>query len=145
MNVAGQVDYSAVQHHQFVNLMTLLDYDADGTPRPYLAEPWEVSEDNTEITWHIRQDVVWHDGEQTDAHDVAFTFAVVTDPATAFPNSSYWDHYEQGSDAIEIVDDFTIKMRLRPHADFLDPWRSVAIMPEHLVGDVPHKEIGAHP
>ena len=145
MNVAGGMDYSAVQHHQFVNLMTLLDYDADGTPRPYLAESWEISEDNTEITWHIRQDVMWHDGEQTDAHDVAFTFAVVTDPATAFPNSSYWDHYEQGSDAIEIVDDFTIKMRLRPHADFLDPWRSVAIMPEHLLGDVPHDEIGAHP
>ena len=145
MNSAVSADYASVQHQQFVNLMTLLDYDEQIRPRPYLAESWAVSEDATEITFHIRQDVYWHDGEQTDAHDVAFTYRVVTDPATAFPNSSAWDFYVPGDEGVEVVDDFTVKIRLRPHGELLAPWQSLGILPEHLLGDVPHEEIGQHP
>lgn len=145
MNAAVSSDYSSTQHQQFVNLMTLLDYDEDLNPRPYLAESWEVSDDNTEITFHIRQDVYWHDGEQTDAHDVAFTYRTVMNPETAFPNAAFWDHYEKGDHGIEVVDDFTVIMRLEPHSEFLDPWRSTAILPEHLLADVPPAELKQHP
>ncbi len=145
MNAAITSDYASSQHQQFVNLMTLIDYDADLGPRPYLAESWEVSDDNTEITFHIREDVVWHDGERTDAHDVAFTYRTVTNPETAFPNAAYWDHYVSGDEGVEVVDDFTVKIRLTPHAEFLDPWRTVAILPEHLLGEVPAAELGQHP
>jgi peptide/nickel transport system substrate-binding protein len=145
MNAAVSSDYSSTQHQQFVNLMTLLDYDEDLNPRPYLAESWEVSDDNTEVTFHIRQDVYWHDGEQTDANDVAFTYRTVMNPETAFPNAAFWDHYEKGDDGVEVVDDFTVVMRLRPHSEFLDPWRSTAILPEHLLGDVPPTDLKQHP
>ncbi len=145
MNSAGGVDYVSVQHHQFVNLMTLIDYDQDAEPRAYLAERWEVSEDVSEITFHLRQDVFWHDGEQTDAHDVAFTYGLVTNPVVAFSNPAYWDHYEQGEQAVEVVDDFTIKIRMRAHVDFLDPWRTVGVLPEHLLGDVPPDSLRTHP
>lgn len=145
MNPAVVASYEAAQQHQFVNLMTLLDYDEEFSPRPYLAESWEVSPDTTSVTFHLRRDVVWHDGEPTDAHDVAFTYRIVTDPATGFANSSYWDHYETGPDAVEVVDDHTIVIRLRPHADFLDPWRSVGIMPEHLLGEVAPQDLRQHP
>ena len=145
MNSAAGSDYVTVQNHQFVNLMTLLDYDRDANPRPYLAESWEISEDNTEITFHIRRDVLWHDGEQTDAHDVAFTYRLVTNPVVNFPNMGYWGHYEQGEEAVEVVDEFTIKIRMRPHADFLDPWRVVGILPEHLLRDAPPDSLVSHP
>jgi ABC-type transport system substrate-binding protein len=85
MNAAVSSDYAATQHQQFVNLMTLLDYDENGQARPYLAERWDIADDNSSITFHLRRDVRWHDGEQTDAHDVAFTWVTVTNPLTAFP------------------------------------------------------------
>jgi peptide/nickel transport system substrate-binding protein len=44
-----------------------------------------------------------------------------------------------------VVDDFTVKFRFQPHADALESWRSVAILPEHLLGDVPTSELDTHP
>lgn len=144
MNSAVTADYASVQHQQFVNLMTLIDYDENAHARPYLAESWEVSEAGTEITFHIRNDVFWHDGEQTDAHDVAFTYRLLTDPATAFPNSSNFDFYVSGDAGVEVMDDFTVKIRLQPHGESLNVWQSVAILPEHLLADVPPESIGQH-
>ncbi|MDT8341609.1 MAG: ABC transporter substrate-binding protein [Longimicrobiales bacterium] len=138
-------DYVAGQHQQFVNLMTLIDYDEDFQPRPYLAESWEVAPDGTALTFHLRDDVFWHDGERTDAHDVAFTYRRVTDPAAGFPNAAFWDHYLPGDEGVEVLDERTVRFRLAPHGDFLDPWRSVAILPEHLLGDVPPGELRGHP
>ena len=145
MNNHVSQDYTATQHQSFLNLMTLVKYDKDLNPVPYLAESWEVSDDGTELTFHIRDDVYWHDGELTDAYDVAYTYRRAIDPATAFPNTAYWTHYDQGPAGVEVVDSFTVKFRLRPHADFIDPWRPTAIMPEHLLEDVPSAELSQHP
>ncbi len=145
MNSLISTDYTASQHQNFVNLMTLVQYDENLNPMPYLAESWEVSDDDTEITFHIRDDVYWHDGEVTDAYDVAFTFKRAIDPETAFPNTAFWTHYEKGPDGVEVVDSFTVKFRMQPHADFIDPWRATAIMPEHLLRDVPATMLRQHP
>ena len=145
LNSAVSSNYTDAQHQQFVGLMTLINYDAGGEPRAYLAEDWEVAPDGRAITFHIRQDVRWHDGEQTDAHDVAFTYEAVTDPLTAFPNAAFWDHYVKGPDGMEVVDDFTIRILLEPHADFMDPFRTLGILPEHLLGDVPRDQLKLHP
>jgi len=145
MNAAVSTDYYATQHQQFVNLMTLIDYDESANPRPYLAESWEVSPDGTTLTFHLRDDIYWHDGEITDARDVAFTYETVTDPLTAFPNAAFWDHYVKGPAGVEVVDDFTVLIHLEPHAEFLDPFRSVAILPEHLLADVSRDELRIHP
>ncbi len=145
MNVAVVGDIIAGQHHQFVNLMTLIDYDENLQPRPYLAESWEIAEDNTSITFHLRQDVRWHDGEVTDAHDVAFTYETVTNPETGYPNAAFWDHYVKGPEGVEVLDDYTVRIRLRPHSQFMDPFRALGILPEHLLGDVPVTELATHP
>ena len=145
MNGHISEDVTASQHQSFVNLMTLVQYDENLNPNPYLAESWEVSDDGTEITFHIRDDVYWHDGELTDAYDVAYTFKRAIDPETAFPNAAFWTHYDQGPDGVEVVDSFTVKFRMQLHADFIDPWRATAIMPEHLLGDVPATMLRQHP
>lgn len=145
MNSAVSSDFAATQHQQFVNLMTLIDYDENREPAPYLAERFEVAPDNRSITFHLRRDVVWHDGEPTDAHDVAFTYETVTDPATGYPNSSYWDAYVRGPEGVEVIDDYTVRVHLEPHQGFMDPFRVLAILPEHLLGDVPREELRLHP
>ncbi|MDR9392373.1 MAG: ABC transporter substrate-binding protein [Trueperaceae bacterium] len=52
----------------------LVRLDADGTPRPALAEAWEVLEDGRIYRFHLRDDVTWHDGEPFTARDVRVTF-----------------------------------------------------------------------
>ncbi len=145
MNGLISTDYTAEQHQNFVNLMTLVQYDENWIATPYLAESWEVSDNGTELTFHIRDDVYWHDGELTDAYDVAFTYERAIDPETAFPNATFWTYYDRGPAGVEVVDSFTVRFRMRPHADFIDPWRAVAIMPEHLLGDVPATMLSQHP
>lgn len=46
---------------------TLIDQDASGNLIPYLAESWEEDEENLMITFHLRQDVLFHDGSQLTA------------------------------------------------------------------------------
>lgn len=145
MNAAVSTDHVTRQHQEYVNLMPLVQYSADLELRPYLAESWEVSPDGTELTFHIRPDVRWHDGEPTDAHDVAFTYVTVTNPETAFPNAAFWDHYVKGPEGVEVIDDHTVRIRLEPHAEFLDAWTTLGILPEHLLGDVPPAELRQHP
>ena len=135
----------SIQHQMFVNLMTLVRYDADLNPVPYLAESWEVSPDGTELTFHLRDDVYWHDGELTDAYDVAYTFERATDPATGFPNDAWWTYVDKGPGAVEVVDSLTVRFRMAPHAELFDPWTMLAIMPRHLLEDVPSEELLQHP
>jgi peptide/nickel transport system substrate-binding protein len=41
---------------------------------PWLAERWEVSDDLLTWTFHLREDVTFHDGEPLDADAVVFNF-----------------------------------------------------------------------
>lgn len=146
MNGFDASEAAASQNQMFVNLMTLIQYDEDLQPVPYLARSWEVSDDLTELTFFLRDDVVWHDGEPTTAYDVEFTFLRDEDPATNFANSAFFQYYRPGSAGVEVVDSFTVRFHLEsPHMDLLDPWRTIAIMPRHLLEDVPPAELAQHP
>jgi len=56
---------------------SLIAYDTEMTPIPWLAESWEISADAKNFTFHIRQGVKWHDGVSLNASDVAFTFEYI--------------------------------------------------------------------
>ena len=135
----------AVEHQQFVNLMTLLRADSALVPQAYLAESWSTNDSVTALTFRLRPDVYWHDGTRTTAYDVAFTYRVVTDLASEFPNPSFWDDYARGAEGVHVDDSLTVTIRLRPHAEYLDPWRTVAILPEHILGSVSIEALAAHP
>ena len=47
---------------------------------PDLARSWEISEDGKVWTFHLRQDVKWHDGYPFTADDVVFTFNAILNP-----------------------------------------------------------------
>jgi peptide/nickel transport system substrate-binding protein len=61
---------------------TLTRIKPDLTIEPSLAESWDISEDGTVYTFHIRQGVTFHDGSPLTADDVAFTYTRLLDPAT---------------------------------------------------------------
>ena len=145
MDAFHAVDVNQRQHQQYVNLMTLVQMDEELVMTPWLAESWELSDERTELTFHLRDDVFWHDGERTDAYDVAFTYLRATDAATAYPNAGAFARYHAGEEGVEVVDSFTVRLRMEPHADVLEPWRVLGIMPEHLLGDVPAEELAEHP
>ncbi|MGH7541301.1 MAG: ABC transporter substrate-binding protein [Gemmatimonadota bacterium] len=140
MNPAATVDALAASLQKHVLLMTLLRYDERLEPRPYLAWAWELNADTTQVVFHLRDDVRWHDGRPTTARDVAFTFRRLKDPETGFPNRDWFDGWE----GAEVVDDHTIRFALRAHAGFLYGWTQLPILPEHRLRDVPPSALASH-
>ena len=51
-------------------------YEAE---HPNLARSWEVSTDELSYTFHLRDDVLWHDGKPFTARDVETTFLFILD------------------------------------------------------------------
>lgn len=81
-----------------------------------LAEDWEVSDDYTEYTFHLRDDVTFHNGEEFTAEAVKFTLDRIVDPEAKSLRAGELSHYE-GS---EIIDEYTVKVTLsEPDYDFL--------------------------
>jgi peptide/nickel transport system substrate-binding protein len=134
-------DHNANQVQQFVLFAPLITYNEKLEPVPHLARSWEVNADTTELTFRLRDDVYWHDGPRTTAYDVKFSYDRAKETETGFPNTAFWTHYGDAT----VVDSFTIRFRMEPHADFLDPWRSFAPVPRHVLRDVPAAELRNHP
>jgi ABC-type transport system substrate-binding protein len=104
--------------------LVLYDYGAT-TIRPGLAESWEISEDNLVYTFHLRQGVKFHDGEEFNAEAVVGWYNSI-DPdaqgsqydATAMPYTK--DFITDWVDTVEAVDENTVKMTLpKPYAPLL--------------------------
>ena len=145
MNSLVTPEHMARQHQEFMNLMTLVQVDGELDYRPRLARDWEFDPEVGELTFHLRDDVFWHDGQPTTAHDVAFTYLRAADPSTGFFSMSSWEPYVGGADAVEVLDDHTVRFQVEPHAEPLEIWRLLAIMPRHLLEDVPPAELREHP
>lgn len=65
----------------------LVRYDADKNVVPAAAESWEVSDDRTTYTLHLRDDLTFSNGQPVTSEDFAFEFRRVADPDTASPNA----------------------------------------------------------
>jgi peptide/nickel transport system substrate-binding protein len=145
VNSLVSTDATSTQIQTYALFMTLVRHDESYHHVPWLAERWDtvrVAPDTLELTFHLRADVRWHDGEPTTAEDVLFTFERAIDPRTAFGNRA---SFELWSPRAEVIDPRAIRFRLRPHAEFLEIWAMTAIMPNHLLGEVEPTELGRHP
>lgn len=56
----------------------LVEYDETGALRPSLATAWEESEDGLTVTFRLRPDVTWHDGQPFTSADVQYSVMEVT-------------------------------------------------------------------
>jgi peptide/nickel transport system substrate-binding protein len=141
MNPLTSSDNTGNQVQQFVLFMPLITYNEKFEPIPWLARSWEVNADTTVLTFHLRNDVFWHDGVKTTAYDVKYSYDMARIPATAFPNTAFWTHYGDAT----VVDSFTIRIGMRPHADFMDPWRSFSPVPKHILEGTAPSAMQTHP
>ncbi len=115
--------------------------DEKGEIVPDLAERWEISPDGTVYTFHLRRDVVWHDGAPLTASDVVYTISVIQNPN--FQGSPFlmdlWRNV-----VVEQVDAYTVSFTLREaFAPFLDH-TTLGLLPAHILGTVPVETLANH-
>lgn len=119
--------------------------DERGEAAPELAWRWEVSEEGLTYTFHLRRDVLWHDGQPFTADDVIFTIQVLQDPAFPSPpeTAALWQAVE-----VQKVDTYTISLTFSTSfAPFL-VYTSLpyfGILPQHILSSVPAAELVSHP
>ena len=82
--LSSAVDSAIIISHAFEGLVKWAD-DGEGnaTLAPGMAEEWDVEEDGTLYTFHLREDATWSDGEPVTAHDFVYAWNRLADPATA--------------------------------------------------------------
>lgn len=106
-------------------------FNSDFTPKPCLADKWEVSSDGRSVKFYLVKNATWHDGEPVTAQDVKFTY-------------EYWrdNHlYRQGGwldaylDNVEVLDNYAGVIHLKePYAYYFikSLFPSVYIVPKHV-------------
>ncbi len=121
----------------------LVKYDKDLNLVGDLAESFEVSKDGLVITFHLRQNVKWHDGLPLTAEDVLFTYRTMIDPRTP---TAYAEDFKQVKKA-EAPDRYTFRVTYdKPFAPALASW-GISILPRHLLlgKDIVKSPLGRHP
>ena len=61
---------------------TLVRIDESGNPAPFLAESWDISDDRTEYTFHLREGVTFSNGDEFTAETAVFSINYVKDSWT---------------------------------------------------------------
>ncbi len=99
-----------------------------GKMTPELASSWEFSEDLTAITYYLRSDVRWWDGEPVTAEDLLYTYEKMQDPKTNYPMVSRLRFIKKA----EVVNKYAIKFTFsRVYADLLTD-SDIMPVPKHI-------------
>ena len=148
--VYGSNDYTrinpAMDEHGEINILIfngLTSHDGENQVAPGLAKSWDYDEDTFTYTFHLEENVKWHDGEPFTADDVKFTIEAIMDPDNGSENAP---NYEDVT-AIDVIDDHTISFTLSaPNVAFLD-YMTMAILPKHLLEgeDMQESDFFRHP
>lgn len=120
-----------------ITLEPLATFNPEGKLIAVLAEeiPSEenggVAKDGLSVTWKLRQDVKWSDGEKFTADDVVFTYQFITNPKVGSVNSADYGVVKK----VEALDEYTVKVTFK---EITPAWYSVfiggsgMILPQHL-------------
>ena len=122
----------AMDEHGEINILLfngLTAHDGGNQVVSGLAKDWTFDEDTCTYTFHLEENVKWHDGEPFTAEDVKFTIEAIMDPENGSENAPNYEDVEE----ISILDEHTISFRLAaPNVAFLD-YMTMAILPKHLL------------
>lgn len=123
----------------------LLRAQPDGSFIPDLAANYDISQDGTMYTFHIRPDATFHDGSPVTSADVLYTVSLAQNPDVKSPHRADWDGV-----VISAPDAQTVVFKL-PHAyaPFLED-TTLGILPKHLwealsASDLPFSPLNTHP
>lgn len=134
----------------------LFDLDHNNVPQGNLATSWEVSDDATTYTFHLREDALWHDGQPVTARDVEATVRFILNKATNI-NPARWIGSLKGGQAfydgesdelpgVQIPDDYTVIFELEePKVGWhMSATTDLQILPAHIFNDVNPADIVEH-
>src|ERR1700732_4430242 len=88
----------------------LAGWDAEGNLVPVLAaeipeiEKGGIAPDGMSVTWKLKKDVQWHDGQPFTADDVVFNWQYAVDPATAATTIGLYQDIQK----VEKIDPLTV-------------------------------------
>lgn len=99
--------------NQIYDTLMYMDPDGEHDPEPRIAESYEVSEDGKDYTFHLRNDVTFHDGTALTAADVKFSLEM-------YQQSPYQGSQVTGLASVDAPDDYTVICHLEnPYSPFL--------------------------
>lgn len=124
-----------------------------GGIQPLLAESWDMEEDGKVWIFHLRDGVMWHDGEPLTAEDVVFSYNAYANPAVGSRWASKaasilgYEEFQAGeADSLAGVtaeDPMTVRVELSEPIPLWVQLEQIylVVFPEHLLGDVPPEEL----
>ena len=103
-----------------------------------LCESWEASNGGQTITFHIRDDVSWLDGEQLDAEDVHNSMLRYGDLDSKMGRSGLWRQYtlESKNGGVNLIDNNTVEFNLKFASGAFIKFLAVdyvKVLPKHLL------------
>jgi peptide/nickel transport system substrate-binding protein len=94
-----------------------------------MAESWEFTPDCLDLTFKLRKDVKWHDGQPFTAADVVFTWQTLVNPKTPAP---FKEKFLQVKD-VKAPDPYTVHVTYaQPFGRALESWDEY-VLPKHLL------------
>lgn len=122
----------------------LTRFASDGSVQPGLASRWDVSEDGTVYTFHLREGVTFHDGSAMDSDDVVFSL----DRARAEDSTNAQKALFAGISAVEAMAPLTVKVTLaEPNGNFPFnmAWGDAVIVAPETVDQAATAPVGTGP
>lgn len=117
--------------HEVANLLFVapLRYSKDLEPEPWAAESWSMEDGGKRMRFTLRKGILWEDGTELTAEDVAFTVRVVADPATASPYAEDFARIKE----LRVLDRYAFEaiydeFFARAVASWMNP-----ILPKHIL------------
>jgi peptide/nickel transport system substrate-binding protein len=106
--------------------------DRMGDWQPVLALDDPVfDEESMTLTFHLKEGLLWSDGQPITAQDVVHSYEIYMDPRSNYGNVDIFENF----DGVVAEDDYTVSFHLKK-ADIRSKVRAgFFIMPHHLVGD----------
>lgn len=114
--------------------------DNDGRIQPLLAQSWEVNEDGTVYTFHLRPGVKFHNGDTMEAEDWVASWKAGSEESNAYAYA-----YQRVA-SVEAIDELTVRMVLpEPAALFPLELHDWAIIPASYYEEVGVKGLEEEP
>ncbi len=121
------------------------------TYSPLLASSWEFSNDNRDITFHLRTDARWSDNVPVTARDVQLSFVLYGDTAVAsirqsvVQNLMLTDGKPDIVKAVEPINDSTVVIHFQKASPSQLFDIGVPLIPSHVFSTISRKELRTHP
>lgn len=120
-----------------ITLEPLASFNNQGNLVPFLAaeipssENGGVAKDGKSVTWKLKQNVKWSDGQPFTAQDVVFTYQFLSNPQVGATTAGTY----QVVKSVEALDDYTVKIKFKevnPAWSLIFVGGEGMILPQHI-------------